>query len=71
MYNVTNISSLDLRELIRGNSYTFPMQLNIKGYTFYTRALFINIELTTLLIRHYGARSKPFPYIILVTNYNS
>ena len=44
-------------------------------YTLYdTRAngfLFINIELTTLLIRHYSARFKPLPYVILVTGYNS
>ena len=79
MYSVTDIGSLDLRELIGGNSYTFPMQLNIKGYTFYTCALcdtrvdsflFINIELTTLLIRHYSACSKPLPYIISVIGYN-
>ena len=47
---------------------------------FYTRALynirangflFINTELTTLLIHHYSARSKPLPYVILVTGYNS
>ena len=47
---------------------------------FYTHALydiransflFINTELTTLLIRHYSACSKPLPYIILVTDYNS
>ena len=80
MHSVTNIGSLDLRELIGGNSYTFPMQLNIKGYTFYTCALcdirangflFINTELTTLLIHYYSTCSKPFPYIILVTGYNS
>ena len=80
MYSVIDIGSLDLRELIGGNSYTFPTQLNIKGYMFYTHALydirvnsflFINTELTTLLIRHYSACSKPLPYIILVTDYNS
>ena len=47
---------------------------------FYTRALydtkvnsflFINTELTTLLIHHYSACSKPLPYTILVTGYNS
>ena len=79
MHSVTNIGSLDLRELIGGNSYTFPTQLNIKGYTFYTHALydtrangflFINTELTTLLIRYCGARSKPLPHVISVTGYN-
>ena len=47
---------------------------------FYTRALydtrvnsflFINTELTTLLIRYYSTYSKPFPRVILVTGYNS
>ena len=47
---------------------------------FYTRTLydtrvnsflFINTELTTLLIRYYSARSKPLPYVISVTGYNS
>ena len=33
--------------------------------------LFINTELATLLIRHYGAYSKPLPRVILVTGYNS
>ena len=79
MYSVTDIGSLDLCELIGGNSYTFPTQLNIKGYTFYTRALcdtgangflFINTELATLLIRHCGARSKPLPRVISVTGYD-
>ena len=32
--------------------------------------LFINIELTTLLIRYYSAYSKPLPHVILVTGYN-
>ena len=32
--------------------------------------LFINSELTTLLIRHYGVCSKPLPRTILVTGYN-
>ena len=64
---------------MKGNSYTFSTQLNIKGYTFHTRALsdtrangflFINTELATLLIRHCGARSKPLPYAVSVTDYN-
>ena len=33
--------------------------------------LFINLELATLFICHYGAHSKPLPYAILVTSYNS
>ena len=62
-----------------GNSYTLQTQLNIKGFTFYTRALgdtgangflFINSELATLLIRHCGARSKPLPRAISVTGYD-
>ena len=32
--------------------------------------LFINLELTTLLIHHYGVCLKPLPYVILVTGYN-
>ena len=32
--------------------------------------LFINSELTTLLIHHCGARLKPLRYIILVIGYN-
>jgi hypothetical protein len=80
VYNITDIGSLDLRRLMRGNSYTLPTQLNIKGYTFYTYALgdtransflFINTELATLLIRYYNARSKPLFYIVSVTSYNS
>jgi hypothetical protein len=71
---------LDLRELIRGNLYTLQTQLNIKGFTFYTRALgdtrangflFINSELIALFTRHCGARSKPFSSAILVIGYNS
>ena len=63
-----------------GNLYTLPTQLNIKGYTFHTRALgdtgangflFINTELATLFIRHYSACSKPLFYAVLVTGYNS
>jgi hypothetical protein len=79
VYSITNISSLDLRRLIGGNSYTLSTQLNIKSYTFHiyalgnTRAnsfLFINTKLATLLIRHCDARSKPLPYIVLVTSYD-
>ena len=64
---------------MRGNSYTLLTQLNIKGYTFHTRAfgdtkvngfLFINTELTTLLIRHCGARSKPLSCAVSVTGYD-
>jgi hypothetical protein len=49
-------------------------------FTFYTYAFsntkvngffFINLELTSLLIRYYNARSKPLPYAILITSYNS
>ena len=32
--------------------------------------LFINTELTTLLIYYYSTCSKPFPYIISVTSYD-
>ena len=62
-----------------GESYTLCIQLNTKGFTFYTRALgdtgangflFINSELASLLIRHCGARSKPLPYAIPVTGYD-
>ena len=62
-----------------GNSYTLLTQLNIKGYTFHTRALgdtgangflFINTELATLLIRHCGARSKPLSCAVSVTGYD-
>jgi hypothetical protein len=70
---------LDLRELIKGNSYTLQTQLNIKGFTFHTRALdntkangflFINSELITLFTHYCGARSKPLPYAISVTGYD-
>jgi predicted aspartyl protease len=59
--------------------YTLQTQLNIKGFTFHTRALgdtgangflFINSELAALLTRYCGARSKPLSYAILVTGYN-
>ena len=62
-----------------GNSYTLQTQINIKGFTFYTRSLgdtgangflFINTELATLLIRHCGARSKPLPRAISIIGYN-
>ena len=79
MYSVTDLGSLDLRELMGGSLYTLPSQLNIKGYTFHTCALgdtgangflFINTELATLLIRYCGARSKPLPCEISVTGYD-
>jgi hypothetical protein len=63
-----------------GNLYTLQTQLNIKGFTFHTRALgnteangflFINSELAALLTRHCGVCSKPFSYVILVTGYDS
>jgi hypothetical protein len=63
-----------------GNSYTLQTQLNIKGFTFHTRALgdteangflFINSELAALLIRHCSTRSKPLSCVISVTGYNS
>jgi hypothetical protein len=65
---------------MRGNSYTFQTQLNIKGFTFHTHVLgdtgangflFINSELAALLTRHCGARSKPLSCAILVIGYNS
>ena len=44
----------------------------ISGFDYRANSfLFINIELTTLLIYHYSAYSKPLPYVILVTGYNS
>ena len=64
---------------MKGNSYTLLTQLNIKGYTFHTRAfdntrangfLFINTELATLLIRYCGACSKPLSCAVLVTGYD-
>jgi hypothetical protein len=63
-----------------GNSYTLQTQLNIKGFTFHTHALgdtgangflFINLELAALFTRYCSARSKPLPYAISVTGYNS
>ena len=46
--------------------YTYALY-NIRVNSF----LFINTELTTLLIHHYRAYSKPLPYVILVTGYNN
>ena len=55
------------------------IQLNTKGFTFYTYTLgdtrvngflFINLELASLLIRHYSACLKPLPYAIPVTGYD-